>query len=71
MSRKYVYSDGSLVPANYCVMPDRYVTTIAVTLRTMSPVSESVLRAAIQNKYEVIGMVTSEEVCVVRNTKRT
>lgn len=64
-----LYSDGSPVPRGYCVMPDHYVTTVQVTIRSLTPVAVESLRDLIQQRHEVIGLSTTEEVCIVRNRK--
>lgn len=65
---KYLYRNGQLVPANFCVQPDHYVTTLQVTIRSSSPVGIQTLRDRLQAHYEVIGIVQGETVCIVGNT---
>ena len=69
MERKTIYADGTPVPGSYCIMPDHFVTTVQVTLRSLQPIKLDILKSLIQQKHEVTGMAATEEVCVVRNVR--
>lgn len=65
---RYVHRDGSPVTPGHCVVPDNYVTTFVIQVRSTSPLSGAELKRLVQERHEVIGTVAvTESLCVVRN----
>ncbi len=62
----YVKTDGTPVETGNCVMPDSYVTTFTVTVRSMSGISANALKDVIQGKYEVTNCEKTNGVIVVK-----
>lgn len=67
---KYLHIDGSPAREGICMMPDHYVTTVSVTIRSQFPVSVSTLKDLIQQRHEVVGdIVPTAKTCYISNGK--
>lgn len=65
---KYIHRDGSPVTAGHCVVPDNYVTTFVIQVRSTSPICGDDIKRLVQERHEVIGKVNvTDSLCVVRN----
>lgn len=62
----HIHVDGRPVVEGHCVVPDHYVQTFTVTVRSLRGISGETLKNLIQKSYEVVVAELTAETCYVK-----
>lgn len=65
----YLHTDGTPVRPGICMMPDHFVETFTVTVRSEHPIHPDTIKRLIQARNEVTSVEKTAAICYVRNGK--